>query len=195
MKSKRESGGTDSAKHKFILAAIDDINEYGVTELSMRRVAQRCGMSPGAPYRHFVDRSELGLEVFRYVRKSWERIMRQVADASKGGVRERLEKVSVAYVRFLCDNPGFQTIIMINDSSMTEEQRAEKAKLTEQSSRMVEEYCSAAGIREPEKTRKLYTVLALIYGAALLINSGALPYTEDTISMVRRCISREFDLP
>jgi len=195
MRSKKGSGAKDPAKHKFILAAIDDINEYGVSELSMRRVAQRCGMSPGAPYRHFVDRTELGLEVFRYIRKSWEAVIRKVAEDAKGGLRSTLEDVSVAYVRFLCDNPGFQTIIMINDSSITEEQRAEKAKLTEQSSLLIEEYCAQTGMEEAVRIRKQYAVMAFIYGAALLINSGSLPYNEETMSMVRNCISREFDLP
>ncbi len=193
MKSKRGSE-KDSAKSKFILAAIEDINENGVTELSMRRVAQRCGMSPGAPYRHFEDRSELGLEVFRYIRKSWEEICRSVADVPDVSLRERIEDVSVAYIRFLCDNPGFQTILMINDSSMTEEQRAEKAKMTELSRELVEEYCVSVGYSEPVRMRKTFAVRAFIYGAALMINSGELPYNEETLSMVRKCISREFDL-
>ncbi len=194
-KSKRVSEKTDPAKRKFILAAIDDINEYGVTELSMRRVAQRCGMSPGAPYRHFENRSQLTLEVFRYITGEWEGIWHSVIESSGGGLRERLENVSAAYVRFLCDNPGFQTIITINDSSITPEQRTEKAKLTGLSARLVEEYCDSVGMEETDRKRKLFAVRAFIYGAAVMINSGELPYNEETIGVVRECISREFDLP
>ena len=194
-RSKGDSERPDPAKRKFILAAIDDINEYGVTELSMRRVAQRCGMSPGAPYRHFENRSELMLEVFRYISESWERIWHSVNGRTEDSLRERLENVSAAYVRFLCDNPGFQTIITLNDSSLTPEQRAEKARLTGLSARLVEEYCDSVDMKEADRRRKLYAVRAFIYGAAVMINSGELPYTEETVAMVKECISREFDLP
>ena len=52
----------DQPKHRntreaLIQAGINEINEYGVANLSMRRIAKACGVSPGAPYKHFSARS------------------------------------------------------------------------------------------------------------------------------------------
>ena len=40
-------------------AAMELLDESGETELSLRAVARRAGVSPAAPYRHYTDREAL----------------------------------------------------------------------------------------------------------------------------------------
>lgn len=195
MRTDSTVGNQESAKLKFVLAAIEDMDEYGVTQLSMRRVAERCGMSPGAPYRHFKDRNELGLEVFRYISDRWNCVVADTVAASGNDLKECLVDISTAYIRFLCDNPDFQTIITITDRSATPEQKKEKARMSATVRELIESYCDSVGMSEEAKARKTFAVRAFIYAGALLVNSGEMTYNEKNISMMRACIAREFDLP
>src|SRR5260221_14141825 len=43
----------------LLRAAIELLEESGETELSLRAVARRAGVSPAAPYRHYADREAL----------------------------------------------------------------------------------------------------------------------------------------
>ena len=45
-------------RQALIQAGVEEINRHGVTEFSVRRIAQICRVSCGAPYKHFGDRRE-----------------------------------------------------------------------------------------------------------------------------------------
>jgi len=45
--------------HSLLTAAVDMISEGGVTALSMRKLADKVGVSRTAPYHHFKDKNEL----------------------------------------------------------------------------------------------------------------------------------------
>src|SRR5258708_21081937 len=47
----------------LVRAAIELLEESGETELSLRAVARRAGVSPAAPYRHYADREALASAV------------------------------------------------------------------------------------------------------------------------------------
>ena len=47
-----------NTREELIKAGVEEINRYGVAGFSMRRIAQLCGVSCGAPYKHFGDRKE-----------------------------------------------------------------------------------------------------------------------------------------
>ena len=45
-------------RERLLLAGIDEINTQGVTGFSIRRVAENCGVSCAAPYKHFKDKRD-----------------------------------------------------------------------------------------------------------------------------------------
>ena len=49
----------EATKDKFLIASVEELEEHGVTDFSIRRVAQRCEVSCGAPYKHFKNKNEL----------------------------------------------------------------------------------------------------------------------------------------
>lgn len=184
-----------NSKERIIIAAIDEIQEHGITDFSVRRVAEKCSISPGAPYKHFSNKNELILQALRYINIRWNAIQEDVIARHPDDTREQLTAISMAYIRFLCDNPAFQSIVMLNDSSMAPEQLKEKALISEISKRLIADYCREVGMDDETAKRKTYIVRSLIYGAALMINSGSLPLNEQTLSMAEQSIAREFNLP
>lgn len=103
-------------REKFVNAAVKELEEHGVSDFSMRRVARRCGVSCAAPYKHFGNRSELMLEVIRSINRKWSEVQsKTLAGCGEASLREKIIAVCMAYVNFLCTYPEYQTIIFMND--------------------------------------------------------------------------------
>ena len=49
-----------SLREELITASLKLIEAEGIGAVSLRRVAREAGVSPGAPYHHFADRTQLG---------------------------------------------------------------------------------------------------------------------------------------
>lgn len=60
-----------NTREALIQAGINEINEHGVANLSMRRIAKACGVSPGAPYKHFSDRKDFIAAIIEAVNLQW----------------------------------------------------------------------------------------------------------------------------
>lgn len=183
-----------ATKEKFLLAAIEEIRDHGISDFSIRRAALRCGTTSGAPYRHFKDRNDLILQVLQYITGQWLEIQQNLLRDFQGTYREMLVEISLQYIRFLCTNPEYQTILMLNDCSMTPEQKMEKARISTITTELITQYCQSVHMNDKDRIRKTYAVRSFIYGAALMINSGYMPFNEETLEMARQCIEREFDL-
>ena len=188
----RNSG--DKSREKLIIAAIDEMQKHGIADFSLRRVAQSCGVSSGAPYKHFRNKNELILEAIRYINGKWGEMQKEVVASCNKNPRTRLVETSIAYIKFLCQNPAFQSVIMLSDNSMLPEQLEEKAKTSKLTSELIEQYCKQVGMSEKDKRRKTYAVRSFIFGAAFMINSGIFPNNEETLETVKQCIEREFDI-
>ncbi len=182
-------------KTKFILAAIEEMKSHGIADFSVRRVAELCGTSPAAPYRHFGDKNELIIAVFEFVNESWRQTLGEViAGLNTDDLRQQLTEITMAHIKFMCDHPDYQTILMINDNSMSPEQLKAKAGITSATQDIIDRYCKSVNMNDDDRVRKTYAVRSFMFGAALMINSGYMPYNETTLGYARSCIAREFDL-
>jgi AcrR family transcriptional regulator len=95
-------------------AAMELLEEDGnATGLSLRAVARRAGVSPGAPYRHYADRDALLSAVAAI---GYRELAKCMAAASPSlTTAEDLAEVGVAYVEFALRKPAlFQ--VMFGDS-------------------------------------------------------------------------------
>ena len=92
-------------RQALILAGIDEISAHGATEFSVRRVAQACHVSCAAPYKHFKDKREFIAAIIDHVNEQWAARQEQVLAACGESLRQQIVAVSVAYVRFLMENP------------------------------------------------------------------------------------------
>ncbi len=185
---------TEQTREKLLAASIEEMQLHGITDFSLRRVAEKCGVSSGAPYKHFKSKNELVLESIRYINKRWGEVQHRVIEQCGKDPRKRLVELSIAYVKFLCANPAYQSVLMQNDNSLSHEQMAEKAKITALTERIIDAYCSEVHMNDWDRKRKTYAVRSFIFGAAFMINSGFFPNSEESLALVRSCIEREFDI-
>ena len=79
------------------------IAEGGEESVTMRKLAQRVGVSRTAPYRHFADKSSLLTAV---AEDGFHRLKQQMADAANAeSPLQNFYQIGVAYIHFALENP------------------------------------------------------------------------------------------
>ncbi len=189
----RSSGSQSNLREQLIEAGIKELGQHGVQRFSVRRIANECGVSCAAPYRHFENKSSFIGAIFEYINDEWHAIARRVvqndADVS---TRRQLVDVSMAYIHFLLDNPHFRSIIMLRTNGL---EHVRKGEVSRQTYDLISKYCREVEMSDEDRTRKTFAVRSLIYGAALMLDNGELEATPENYDMIARSIDREFDLP
>jgi AcrR family transcriptional regulator len=93
----------------LVHAAMELLQEGGETDLSLRAVARRAGVSPAAPYRHYADREAL---VSTVAAVGYRELAERLAAAhSSPSTPEQLASVAIAYVQFALQRPALFRIM------------------------------------------------------------------------------------
>lgn len=182
-------------KVELILAGIQEVQLHGIQNFSVRRIAASCGVSCSAPYKHFKNKNDYILAILHYINLQWHVVEREIVKQVPDSTRERLVSISIAYIRFLQENPHYRAIIMQRDENLNPAQIREKSSLSASTYRLVRRYCREVGMPEADRLRKTFVVRSAIYGAALMMENGELECDESSYQMIRSVIEREFDLP
>lgn len=179
----------------LIEAGIEEINKVGVTDFSVRRVAQACGVSCAAPYKHFKDRREFIAAIIEYVNGQWSVRQEEILRACDGGLRQQIVEVVVGYIRFLMEKPWFRSILMLKDAEFDNIYHKARGQMSSRSQMMEAEFFDQSGWDEQKIKRKLHLVRAILFGTVFMIDTGELEFSEDVLENVRTAVEREFDLP
>jgi AcrR family transcriptional regulator len=95
----------DTARAGLLRFALAALEEDGHEALSVRRIAERAGVSSGAPYFHFADRRALlialALEGFRLLNGR----AREGMDGSHAGPRQLLHGLAGVFIDFSAEHP------------------------------------------------------------------------------------------
>lgn len=93
-------------KNALIKAGIEILSKEGVHNLSLRKVAQKAGVSHTAPYAHFIDKQALiaaiSTEGFRIIYKQLHAVIVQ----HKGQPLQQLVEGAWAYIQFALNDPA-----------------------------------------------------------------------------------------
>lgn len=179
----------------LIEAGIEEINRVGVTDFSIRRVAQECGVSCAAPYKHFKDRREFIAAIIEYVNEQWSVRQEEIIRGCDGGLRQQIVEVVVGYIRFLMEKPYFRSILMLKDAGFDNIYHKARGQMSSRSQRMEAEFFAQSDWDEAKIKRKLQLVRSILFGTVFLIDTGEIEYNETVLENVRMAVEREFDLP
>lgn len=183
-----------SIKEKLILAGIEEIEENGIQEFSLRKVAGKCGVSCAAPYKHFADKLDLITEIIKYIQEKWYIKQTKIVEAYSGNIRRQLTEISLEYIRFLVENPHFRSIIMLTDKNMDPQHIQMKSELSHCTKDLIKKYCESVGLPKKSEVIKTFIIRSFIYGAALMFDNGELEYSLENFALIAKTIDREFDL-
>ena len=119
MPSKRYHHG--NLKEALIKAGLDILSEKGIEELSLRKVAQKVGVSHTAPYNHFSDKQGLLAAISTAGHEHLHQLLLDTFEKSKIQSSDVISDIAWAYLQFGLANPAKFKLMF---SGALEEERA-----------------------------------------------------------------------
>lgn len=176
---KRESYHHGALRQSLIDAAIALIEAGEISQLSLREVARRVGVSHNAPYRHFQHKEALLSAVaeqgFQRLRTATE----QALESASSDAARRLSAIGCAYVKFAVSNRAYYRVMFSLDDSRRDE--GLQAAI-EQSSAVLLNVVrdgQATGVFRTEDPQQMAQVAwAFVHGIAMLAIDGQLPAAQ-----------------
>ena len=188
--SPRASGLRES----LILAGIHEINSNGIASFSIRRVADACGVSCAAPYRHFESKRDFIAAIIDYVNDQWAEQQEQIVAEAGDSLREQIIAICIGYIRFLMDVPTYRNILMLKDEEFDNLYHKKRTQFGSLTQTLNAQLYQASGYTPEVWERKLLMVRSLIFGALVLFDAGEFEYNETSLEYIRYTINREFDI-
>jgi AcrR family transcriptional regulator len=146
-------------------AAVELLEEDGATALSLRAVARRAGVSPGAPYRHYADRDEL---ISAVAAVGYRELAEHLAAHPSPSTPDDLAAVAVAYVQFALDRPALFRVMFGEPCDRDNSERvAATAAISEYVGAIVRQSFPGANVEAMSTA-----VWALVHGLAFLHLDG-----------------------
>ena len=180
---------TDTLRQRLVFAGLSELEEHGIADFSLRRVAVAAGVSCAAPYRHFKDKDELILAIIDYVLDGWVLLSEQISDSLGQGGGECIIALSQSLVRFFVGNGNFRSILTLAQSDSDPERRKRLLGFDEPIINSVSVFSLEHGLSGEDSEVLALTVLSLIYGTLVLISRGN--SAERCISNLRNKITSE----
>ena len=165
-------------KRALLEAAVRHVSEKGAESLTLRDLARTVGVSHGAPYRHFADKSALLQAVAEGGFIELLRAMREegAAEAETDPV-VRFETAFRAYVRFSLENPA-QLTLMFGPEAAAEAcgpRVSEAAKATfEYVLGMIEQGQRQGAFKAGDPLLQAAAAWSLVHGISVLLSHGHL---------------------
>lgn len=167
-------------KNALIEAGADILSKEGVSALTLRKVAQKAGVSHAAPYAHFTDKQALIAAISTEGYKQLYEQIALVAEQYRSDPRRRFVEASWAYVQFALDEPDQFKVTL---SGMIEKEQDYPAfvEISKQTFGLVVEVveqCQQAGLlRKGAPDLTAVSVWALIHGFVTLLLEHQISHT------------------
>ena len=159
----------DNARSRLLFSGLKELERHGVSDFSLRRVAQDAGVSCAAPYRHFKDKDELIGAVIEFVVEGWTLLSRQIGEIFSSDPKSLVTELAVAGLRFWIANGNFRTVIMVSSTLPTGE-RGSLKNFDRPIVDAVTRYAEEKNIPNPDSVS--FKLLSMIYGAVILVDGG-----------------------
>jgi AcrR family transcriptional regulator len=112
---KKNSYHHGSLENDLIQKGLHLLNNVGLEAFSLRKVAEMCGVSNAAPYRHFSNKEALITAITTRVSSEFTSALDAVVHQYKGNFEKQIIEVSRLYVAFMVEHPEhFKYIFMLN---------------------------------------------------------------------------------
>lgn len=159
----------DDVRSRLLFSGLKELERHGVSDFSLRRVAQDAGVSCAAPYRHFKDKDELIGAVIEFVVDGWTLLSGQISEIFAADVKALIVELAVAGLRFWIANGNFRTVITVSATLGA----AERGAIKNFDRPIVDAVSKYAKEREIENSDPIiFKLLSMLYGAVILVDGG-----------------------
>ncbi len=98
-------------RNALIEESIKMINSSGEDSLSMRKLAQRCGVSMAAPYAHFKNKEEMINAIKEHVEEAFSKYLDDALTSCENDIEKKIITLGNAYITFFIENPEYFTFL------------------------------------------------------------------------------------
>jgi AcrR family transcriptional regulator len=179
-------------RNALVAAALDALPEVGAAGLSLRDIARRAGVSPGAPYHHFRDKDALlavvAGECAQHLLDALEAAVAEAGDDQ----RRRFQLTGVSFIRFAVMHPAHFRVMELPDmlARMPKEVRRRFDAFYSEEGRRMREAQRQGIIAAIPFDRLILAATSLVHGLAHMIINGATAVRPDDVEHAVR-LARE----
>ena len=183
---------TYSIRDKLIDEGIRMLHKYGVDKLSLRGIAQACGVSCAAPYKHFQNKQDFIKAVVDAINLEWFNKQTNALQKIKDDAGTKLKAICKEYLLFLRDHPHFCSIIVRKDESVGKWHINRLFDQSSTSKQLIRRYCEEKGLSSEEAYCKVYVIRALLYGSAIMNQQREMRLTDGVLEALYHAINACF---
>ena len=159
----------DNVRSRLLFSGLKELETHGVSDFSLRRVAQDAGVSCAAPYRHFKDKDELISQIIKFVVDGWVLLSGQISEIFISDPKALLTELAVSGLRFWIANGNFRTVISAT-ATLADGRRGHLEDFDRPIALAAERYAEQKGSVDAQQLA--FKMLSLIYGAIILVDGG-----------------------
>lgn len=184
--------GSSAVRDRLIEAGIRELESYGVQGFSLRRVAQTCGVSCAAPYKHFKDKRALIEAIAETLNSRWFNRQEEMLGSLGSDPGAQLRAICKEYLRFLCENPNFCALITQRDESTGKWHLNHLFNQSSRTKRLIVQYAKEHNMNDEDVYSSVCAIRAVLYGAAMMNQNDDMRPTDSTIEILSRMIDSQF---
>ena len=179
--------GNSISRERLIQAGIQELEQNGPASFSLRRVAQSCGVSCAAPYKHFKDKQALLLAIAGEYNAQWaQRQRKTVENCENKSPDVMLKAVCREYFHFLLDNPNYCMLATQTDTATSKWHLQHILGEASPTRQLIDEYCAKYGMSSEIANAKKALLRGLLFGVTMMIATGELQLTPENIEAMYR---------
>ncbi|MGL4820186.1 MAG: TetR/AcrR family transcriptional regulator [Bacilli bacterium] len=170
------------------------LNDEGLENLSLRKVAKLCGVSHTAPYKHFENKEALVQAISDEVRDRFVAALQKAVDQYPGRPYEQVGALGAYYVTFMVENPDYMKFLFLNSSIETICYADGQFLKSEEMAFEIFKNCAEAMFREAGLPPAVYgmnvlTMWSVVHGYALLVAKKNLDVGEDYVGVLMQMLT------
>ncbi|PUE26236.1 hypothetical protein B9Z39_10850 [Limnohabitans sp. JirII-29] len=166
-------------RRALVQTALKVIDQRGVDALTLKDLAVRTGVSPGAPYHHFADRSELLAAIAQEGFELLASAMRHASEAAVQTPAANLQALGCAYIMFAVSHRGHFKVMFRGD--LHGKENAARAQAGERAFQLLcdaVQACQKAGaVPKGNPEPWVLHAWATVHGLSTLLVDGSLKKT------------------
>lgn len=173
--------GNSISRDRLIQAGIQELEANGLSGFSLRRVAQSCGVSCAAPYKHFKDKNALLCAIAEQYNAQWALRQAKCLEHCGDDIALQIQAICKEYLHFLLDNPNFCVLATQADAAINKWQLQHLLNESSPSKKLIYEYCMVHGMTPEIAQTKIYLLRGLLLGTAMMVGVGEMVLNEERI--------------
>lgn len=164
-------------RESLIQSATAMINEAGIEGLSLRKLADKVGVSRTAPYHHFKDKNALLSAIAEEGFRHWHQIAEEIFQQTNVSNKDKYRQFFYGYIRYAADNPELYDLMfgrtIWKDNSATPELKNIAYPSFQYQVELTRKWQKQGMMPEDEDTLRLAQVVwATMHGIARLLIDG-----------------------